>query len=58
MPTSFVLQQLGLTLVSEWNEFLTATSLENAIVYTDSPHNSKINAKDTYPLIMAALPQK
>jgi hypothetical protein len=58
VPTSFVIQQLGLTLESEWNDFLTAASLENTIIYTDSPINSKINSKDSYPLVMAALPQK
>ena len=54
VPTSFVKEQLGLPLDSEWADFLTATDLENTILYMD-PQNSKINAKDSYPLVMSAL---
>lgn len=52
VPTAFVLDQLGLKMEG-WLSFLQATSLESAIVYSDSPENTKINAKDTYAILSA-----
>ena len=52
VPTQFVIEQLGLTLEG-WTNFLQATSLEAAIIYVDSPQNTKINAKDTHAVIAA-----
>jgi len=55
VPASFVREQLNLTLDHEWDKFLSDTSLESAILYIDSPANTKINTKESYPILMAAL---
>jgi len=55
IPTACVKEHLGLPSDSDWTEFLSSTNLENTIIYMDSPVNSKINAKDSFPLVMSAL---
>jgi len=52
VPKSFVLNQLDLT-EEGWKGFLKASQLEAAVIYSDSPANTTVNARDSYAAMVA-----
>lgn len=52
VPKSFLLSQLDLT-EEGWKVFLKASQFEAAIIYSDSPTNTKVNARDSHAAIIA-----
>ncbi|CAG7823174.1 unnamed protein product [Allacma fusca] len=47
VSTDFVKEQLGFTLDSDWQNFLTTTQLESSVVYVAGSNRQKINAKES-----------